>query len=164
MVLNLKKFFFVDKVDKRHFFQMDCPICLDQIEHEDKFQTYCCHVFHKECIEKWFNRSHKCPLCRKSKFNISMKDYENNYLQKSNEMTQKIKQCSNPLFKFSNPPKKKILIKKEYHCKICKGKHKTWKHKISDNYNMYNTYINPDNNLSTGSLNLIQKELQGFYC
>ena len=143
---------------------MDCPICLDQIEHEDKFQTYCCHVFHKECIEKWFTRSHKCPLCRKSKFNISMKDYENNYLQKSNEMTQKIKLCSNPLFKFSNPPKKKILIKKERHCKICKGKRKTWKHKISDNYNMYNTYINPDNNLSTGSLNLIQKELQGFYC
>ena len=35
-------------------------------------------------------------------------------------------------------------------------------YKIYDNYNMYNTYINPDNNLSTESLNLIQKELQGF--
>ena len=41
-----------------------------------------------------------------------MKDYENNYLQKSNEMTQKIKQCSNPLFKFSNPPEKENLNKK----------------------------------------------------
>jgi len=27
---------------------------------------------------------------------------------------------------------------------------------------MYNTYINRDNNLSTESLNLIQKELQEF--
>ncbi len=41
----------------------ECSICLNIIsENEQKLE--CGHVFHKECISKWFLRSITCPCCR----------------------------------------------------------------------------------------------------
>ncbi|QKX61484.1 uncharacterized protein TRUGW13939_08635 [Talaromyces rugulosus] len=47
-----------------------CVICFDQVElshgiHELK----CMHVFHKQCLEKWYLRSHyTCPMCHQQFF------------------------------------------------------------------------------------------------
>ncbi|CRG91826.1 RING finger domain protein [Talaromyces islandicus] len=47
-----------------------CVICFEQVElshgiHELK----CMHVFHKQCLEKWYLRSHyTCPMCHQQFF------------------------------------------------------------------------------------------------
>lgn len=52
----------VTVLDKNHD---DCAICLEQMKVGDTvIETQCKHVFHKDCILLWFNRSHLCPLCR----------------------------------------------------------------------------------------------------
>ena len=53
---------------------MDCPICFDKITRVDKTVLKCNHLFHKECIDKWFKKSHCCPLCRDSLFNMNISD------------------------------------------------------------------------------------------
>tara|TARA_X000000950_G_scaffold248337_1_gene307308 strand:+ start:197 stop:436 length:240 start_codon:yes stop_codon:yes gene_type:complete len=68
---------------------MECPICLDSIIDVDKSVLKCNHMFHKECIDKWFKKSHRCPLCRDSLFNLSLSERENNYwknLEKINKL------------------------------------------------------------------------------
>ncbi|KAF4739587.1 hypothetical protein FOZ63_030818, partial [Perkinsus olseni] len=48
--------------------QGECPICLSQYEDIDTVTHLPCrHLFHLDCLEKWFNRSYShpsCPLCR----------------------------------------------------------------------------------------------------
>jgi len=78
---------------------MDCPICLDKIKEEDKKTIKCSHVYHKECIDKWFERAHQCPLCRDSKFNISFKEYENHYWEQSKRIEQLIQNEKNIIFR-----------------------------------------------------------------
>jgi len=78
---------------------MDCPICLDEIKEEDKKIIKCSHVYHEKCIEKWFKRSHKCPLCRDSKFNISTEDYEKNYWERVKKTDELIKAETNIVFR-----------------------------------------------------------------
>lgn len=41
---------------------MECSICLSIIT--DAFTLTCQHTFHKCCIDKWFQTSYTCPLCR----------------------------------------------------------------------------------------------------
>lgn len=43
-----------------------CTICQDTIIHSDicRRLTACGHVYHKVCIDQWFNRSVFCPSCR----------------------------------------------------------------------------------------------------
>jgi hypothetical protein len=77
---------------------MDCPICLDNVKEEDKKIIKCSHVYHKECIDKWFERAHQCPLCRDSKFNISFKDYENHYWEESKRIKELIQNEKNIIF------------------------------------------------------------------
>lgn len=46
---------------------MDCVICLEPLAvGEDVIRMPCHenHVFHKFCLESWFNGSNKCPMCR----------------------------------------------------------------------------------------------------
>jgi hypothetical protein len=78
---------------------MDCSICFDEIKEEDKKKINCNHVFHEECINKWFKRSHKCPLCRKSKFYISLKEYEKNYWERVRKTDELIKSGNRNLFR-----------------------------------------------------------------
>nr|KYP76612.1 E3 ubiquitin-protein ligase RNF181 [Cajanus cajan] len=47
-----------------------CNICMDKFEvdegddQDDVLSMPCNHVFHRECIVKWLQTSHTCPLCR----------------------------------------------------------------------------------------------------
>ena len=78
---------------------MECSICFDEIKGTDKKKINCNHVFHEECIDKWFKRSHQCPLCRKSKFDISLKEYEKNYWERVRKADELIKSGSRNLFR-----------------------------------------------------------------
>ncbi|CAL9023360.1 unnamed protein product [Prunus brigantina] len=43
----------------------ECSICLDEFsEGEQVTQTPCKHKFHEDCILKWLNGKHFCPMCR----------------------------------------------------------------------------------------------------
>lgn len=49
--------------------QQQCAICLSEFAsgQEVRELPYCCHVFHKDCIDGWLHHNHKtCPLCRTS--------------------------------------------------------------------------------------------------
>jgi hypothetical protein len=45
-----------------------CAICLEDIEGEliskKVTHTTCGHYFHKECLDKWFEKHTTCPYCR----------------------------------------------------------------------------------------------------
>jgi len=42
----------------------DCIICLENFEKNNKCVTlHCNHVYHKKCIEEWFDSKLVCPLC-----------------------------------------------------------------------------------------------------
>jgi hypothetical protein len=44
-------------------YQIDeCSICLDIIETNWR-ELYCSHKYHEICIDKWLERSSRCPLC-----------------------------------------------------------------------------------------------------
>ncbi|XP_015072359.2 E3 ubiquitin-protein ligase SDIR1-like [Solanum pennellii] len=43
----------------------ECLVCLDELgEETDVLRLPCSHMFHAECITKWLQNSHYCPLCR----------------------------------------------------------------------------------------------------
>ncbi|KAJ7943511.1 E3 ubiquitin-protein ligase RING1-like [Quillaja saponaria] len=44
----------------------DCTICLEEIGKGSSFAARmpCSHVFHEDCILRWLNESHYCPVCR----------------------------------------------------------------------------------------------------
>ena len=49
----------VDNQDK-----LECRICMTEFEDGDTLRMLTCmHHFHKQCIDKWFDGSTKCPLC-----------------------------------------------------------------------------------------------------
>ena len=43
-----------------------CTICQDDIEANTQTRkiNVCGHIFHKNCIDQWFERNVKCPVCR----------------------------------------------------------------------------------------------------
>jgi hypothetical protein len=43
----------------------ECSICLDVIE-KNRRELKCTHNYHKECIEKWLEKSDRCPLCMRN--------------------------------------------------------------------------------------------------
>ncbi len=46
-----------------------CSICLDNFKEGTYKRELCCgHVFHKKCIDKWVQKDHSCPICRKNPF------------------------------------------------------------------------------------------------
>lgn len=57
---------------------LKCPICYCKIDlqYNGTTKLYCNHIFHYNCINKWFkqkeinNEELKCPVCRK-KHNIN---------------------------------------------------------------------------------------------
>jgi hypothetical protein len=42
-----------------------CSICLEPIVSQGRTLS-CSHVFHNSCINRWFQSSARCPLCRRS--------------------------------------------------------------------------------------------------
>ncbi|KAF5178537.1 Ring-h2 finger protein atl57 [Thalictrum thalictroides] len=52
-----------EKFEKEPF---DCVVCLCEFEEREtvKMIPHCRHVFHPECIDKWFSSHDSCPLCR----------------------------------------------------------------------------------------------------
>ena len=78
---------------------MDCSICFDKISDEEHSVLKCDHTFHKECIDKWFEKSHRCPLCRNSLFNISCSDRQQNYWERVTESDELIKAETNIIFR-----------------------------------------------------------------
>lgn len=43
--------------------QWTCPICFDKLQ--SPVVTYCGHVFCYDCIDRWLQKSDKCPICTK---------------------------------------------------------------------------------------------------
>lgn len=47
-----------------------CAVCLNKLIVQDEVRELrnCCHVFHRECIDRWVDHDHQnqttCPLCR----------------------------------------------------------------------------------------------------
>ena len=41
-----------------------CSICYEEITHRTSDLLECNHLFHKECIDKWFENNYTCPICR----------------------------------------------------------------------------------------------------
>ena len=80
---------------------MECSICYDLIDPENEYITGCNHIFHEKCIGRWFQYSHKCPMCRTSKFNISIQEYDHNYWKNNKKMTDLIQQSDKMIFKIN---------------------------------------------------------------
>jgi len=78
---------------------MDCSICFEEISDEEQSVLKCDHTFHKECIDEWFKKSHRCPLCRNSLFNISCSDRQQNYWERVTESDQMIRAETNIIFR-----------------------------------------------------------------
>ena len=124
----ITKLDFCHSITSSKFGTMDCPICFDTIEATNRHETNCHHIFHEKCIERWFAKGHQCPMCRKSKFDMSLKEYEIHFSKQSNKITSEIEQCKDPLFKLSGPPNKTVSkpgTAKRYRCRICGKLHVT---------------------------------------
>ncbi|KAJ5341182.1 hypothetical protein N7541_010306 [Penicillium brevicompactum] len=48
--------------------QFVCAVCLEQVGRTQEIrELLCLHVFHRECLEKWFLGDHyNCPLCHRA--------------------------------------------------------------------------------------------------
>ena len=44
----------------------NCAVCQDQLKKEQEARTinHCSHMFHRECIDRWFETNVQCPCCR----------------------------------------------------------------------------------------------------
>ena len=43
----------------------ECSICLEDCDILNSYNSkHCIHSFHFNCINKWFEKDHRCPLCR----------------------------------------------------------------------------------------------------
>ena len=58
-------------------YQQSCMICLNDFDSNDIIRNLSCsHIYHKNCIDKWFMIKFICPMCRrKPKLTL----YTNNY-------------------------------------------------------------------------------------
>ena len=49
---------------EKTFINYDCCICLQEIKKGEKIIVLKCnHIYHRDCIEAWFNKKRKCPYC-----------------------------------------------------------------------------------------------------
>lgn len=53
---------------RREKYGLECAICLCEFGDSDilRLLTTCCHVFHQECIDLWFESHKSCPVCRRN--------------------------------------------------------------------------------------------------
>ena len=54
------------RLKSRKYLVNECTICLCPIENNSKCRMLnCYHIFHSECVEKWFIHNLTCPNCKK---------------------------------------------------------------------------------------------------
>ena len=54
---------------EEHWNIKDCSICLSSFAEGEVCRSLpapCGHMFHKSCIDQWFDKSSRCPLCNRS--------------------------------------------------------------------------------------------------
>jgi len=74
-----------EKEGYKTFPETTCPICLEPMNGEKSIkQLECYHVFHDECINKWFTKNTTCPQCR----HIMSQQIVSNYQHSSQELSQ----------------------------------------------------------------------------
>ena len=63
LVINTRRF---KKIKKKYPDEKACSICLVDYEDDDRIvcNLKCKHIFHKDCLKTWGQRSNKCPICR----------------------------------------------------------------------------------------------------
>ena len=54
------------QTDCESYLSMDrCPICIEQFKNKEQIvQLPCKHIYHPNCIKKWFSESPLCPICK----------------------------------------------------------------------------------------------------
>ncbi|CDR93973.1 hypothetical protein, conserved [Babesia bigemina] len=60
-----------------------CAICIMEIDDREKIYVMPCdirHLFHRDCLKKWFKRSRICPICRINVADIIRNDREKQLL------------------------------------------------------------------------------------
>ncbi|XP_058774566.1 uncharacterized protein LOC131648854 [Vicia villosa] len=66
-VTNLKRITIEDGTTNSE--HITCSICLMELSSSSiaiQLPSPCSHVYHEDCIMRWFDRSRTCPLCRRS--------------------------------------------------------------------------------------------------
>lgn len=64
-IKNLRIVEYNDKIKQGDSDCPNCSICIDEFEKGDKvISLKCNHIYHKDCILKWFEKSKFCPICR----------------------------------------------------------------------------------------------------
>ncbi|XP_074323350.1 RING-H2 finger protein ATL29-like [Apium graveolens] len=53
---------------RRAKYSLECAICLLEFEDEHviRLVKICCHAFHQDCIDLWFEMHKTCPVCRRN--------------------------------------------------------------------------------------------------
>ena len=47
----------------------NCIICFEEINNNNSYSLECNHIYHTDCIMKWFrNGNNKCPMCNDTKW------------------------------------------------------------------------------------------------
>ena len=62
----------------RNYFNMECPICLDDMLNKKRFIGPCAHSWCLECHHKKLKYDHLCPLCRVSHVQGAVPDFRVN--------------------------------------------------------------------------------------
>ncbi|GLJ55444.1 hypothetical protein SUGI_1190480 [Cryptomeria japonica] len=58
---------FAERLGENEEEDVICAVCLSSLEEEDEIRVLCncCHIFHRQCLDKWINCYQKtCPICR----------------------------------------------------------------------------------------------------
>lgn len=72
--------------------EKSCIICFENFIIKDVAILNCGHYFHLNCINKWFKKEGKCPICR-SGYNV-IEIIKNEPKKNKNKCTEKcIKKC-----------------------------------------------------------------------
>ncbi|KAJ9197643.1 hypothetical protein DTO164E3_1296 [Paecilomyces variotii] len=62
--------------------QFICVVCLEPVLNSQEIhQLKCMHVFHKECLEKWYLGDHfNCPLCHRAYFHEARRPMSDDFV------------------------------------------------------------------------------------
>ena len=62
---NKKRLLYGGLTSDKVFIDKECIICLKEFESKDNVKVLPCkHVYHKDCILKWMDKTKECPKCR----------------------------------------------------------------------------------------------------